>query len=150
MLLEVRSDKLNSVAAVSEETVRQHFHNYGLGAFLDTSIHFVKGFFADTLPRLHKVKTISVLRVDGLFSSTSDILYNLYDRVAIGGFIVVDDYGIEPCANAVDSFRALHHITDELRQIDAHSKAVYWRKSEHVDLQMDVYHRYTSVKRDLH
>ena len=31
-------------------------------------------------------------------------------------------------------------------QIDAHSKAVYWRKSAHVDLQMNVYYRYTFQK----
>jgi O-methyltransferase len=139
--------KLNSVVAVDEEAVRDNFHNYGLGAFLDESIHFVKGFFADTLPHLHRVHTIAVLRMDGdLFSSTSDILYNLYDRVAIGGFIVVDDYGIEQCADAVDSFRNVHQITDTLTQIDSHSKAVYWRKSAHVDLQMDVYYRYTFQK----
>ena len=27
--------------------------------------------------------------------STSDILYNLYERVSLGGFVIVDDYGIE-------------------------------------------------------
>jgi hypothetical protein len=42
------------------------------------------------LPQLHKVKTIAVLSLDGdLFSSTSDILYNPYGTVAIGGFMVV-------------------------------------------------------------
>jgi hypothetical protein len=139
--------KLNSVVAVDEEAVRDNFHNCGLGVFLDESIYFVKGFFADMLQRLHRVHTIAVLRMDGdLFSSTSDILYNLYDRVAIGCFIVVDDYGIEQCAGAVDSFRELHHVTDVLTQIDAYSKAVYWRKSAHVDLQMDVYYRYTFQK----
>ena len=40
--------KQNPVVAVSEEAVRDNFHNYGLSMFLDTSIHFVKGFFADT------------------------------------------------------------------------------------------------------
>ena len=139
--------KLNPLLAVSEEAVRENFRNYGLGAFLDTSVHFVKGFFADTLPRLHQVQTIAVLRLDGdLFSSTSDILYNLYNKVAIGGFIVVDDYGIEQCARAVDSFRDFHEITDTLTQIDVHSKAVYWRKSAHVDLLWDIYHRYTFQK----
>ena len=103
--------KLNPLVAVGEETVRANFENYGLGEFLDTSIHFVKGFFGDTLPHLHQVQTIAVLRLDGdMFSSTSDILYNLYGRVAIGGFIVVDDYGIEQCARAVDLFRELHEI----------------------------------------
>ena len=139
--------KQNPVVAVSEEAVRDNFHNYGLSVFLDTSIHFVKGFFSDTLPRLHKVKTIAVLRMDGdLFSSTSDILYNLYDRVAIGGFIVVDDYHIKQCADAVDSFRNVHGIIDALTQIDTHSKAVYWRKSAHVEVQRDIYEGYTSKK----
>jgi hypothetical protein len=167
--------KLNPLLAVGEETVRANFQNYGLGEFLDTSIHFVKGFFGDTLPHLHQVQTIAVLRLDGdLFSSTSDILYNLYGIVAIGGFIVVDDYGIEQCARAVNEFRELHEIihkstmynvfyskcsnpltfqnlyqeiSDTLTQIDPYSKAVYWRKSAHVHLLWDVYHRYTFQKK---
>ena len=44
-------------------------------------MHFVKGFFADTLQSID-VQHIAVLRMDGdLFSSTSDILYNLYGKV---------------------------------------------------------------------
>jgi hypothetical protein len=32
-------------------------------------------------------------------------------QVAIGGFIIVDDYGIESCSRAVDTFREFHAIS---------------------------------------
>lgn len=139
--------KLNPIVAVSEETVRANFELYQLGAFVDTSVHFVKGFFADSLPHLHQVSSIAVLRLDGdLFSSTSDILYNLYNKVAIGGFVIVDDYEISDCKRAIDHFRELHEIRDPLIEVDPHSKAVYWRKSAEVEIIWDVYHRYTFVR----
>lgn len=79
--------KLNPLVAVSQEEVRATFERYQLGAFLDSSIHFVQGFFADTLPRLRmrQDSAIAVLRLDGdLFSSTMDILFNLYNQVKCG------------------------------------------------------------------
>lgn len=77
--------KLNPLVAVSQEEVRANFERYGLGAFLDSSIHFVQGFFADTLPRIGPGSSIAVLRLDGdLFSSTMDILFNLYNQVTSG------------------------------------------------------------------
>ena len=126
--------KLNPIVAVSEEEVRANFDRYGLGAYLDSSIYFVKGFFADSLPDLREnVTAIAMLRLDGdLFSSTSDILYNLYAHVSIGGFVIVDDYGIEACERAISDFRAYHDVTEPLIQIDNHSNAVYWRKERQV------------------
>jgi len=103
--------KLNDIVAVSQDQVRANFEQYQLGAFLDTSVHFVQGYFADSLPQLGRVDAIAILRLDGdLFSSTMDILFNLYSKVAIGGFVIVDDYGIEQCAHAVDTFREYHGI----------------------------------------
>ena len=99
--------------------MRANFESYQLGDFVDRSIHFVEGFFADSLPHLHQVKSIAVLRLDGdTFASTSDILYNLYNKVAIGGFIIVDDYTIPACARAVHTFREYHEILEPVTQID--------------------------------
>lgn len=115
---------LFSELAVGLDEVAANFLRYGL---LDDQVQFVKGWFKDTLPNL-KSETISVLRLDGdLYESTIDILNNLYSKVSIGGFIIVDDYGaIEACANAINDFRRDHSIGTPLQIID-HS-GVYWRK----------------------
>jgi len=56
------------------------------------NIILTKGFFNDTLPN-HPQRPIALLHVDGdLYQSYKDTLTNLYDRVAIGGLIIFDDF----------------------------------------------------------
>ena len=88
--------------AISLETVKENFRLYDL---LLPNVHFLKGWFKDTLPAA-PIEQIAVLRMDGdLYESTQDILNNLYDKVSPGGAIIVDDYGaIEACAHAVHDF----------------------------------------------
>lgn len=48
-----------------------------------------------------------------------DALVNLYDRVVLGGFIIIDDYGaIQSCQQAVDEFRAAKGISAPIERID--------------------------------
>lgn len=102
------------------DTVRRNFSRYGF----DEGIEFVEGWFKDTLPGLD-VK-LAVLRLDGdLWESTLDTLEPLYSRVSKGGFVIVDDYSLAPCAKAVDRFRSSRHIRGSLTRID--DKAVFWR-----------------------
>lgn len=88
--------------AVSLFEVQENFAVYGLDG---PKVHYLKGWFKDTLPTL-SVQQFSLLRLDGdLYESTMDILENLYDKVAPGGIVIVDDYGaIEVCRQAVDAF----------------------------------------------
>jgi hypothetical protein len=68
--------------AVSLEAVRDNFARYGL---LDEQVVFLKGFFAETLPKA-PVRSLSILRVDAdLYQSTMDVLRNLYSVLSIGG-----------------------------------------------------------------
>jgi O-methyltransferase len=56
-------------------------------------IKLLKGWFKDTLPSA-PIEKIAFLRLDGdIYASTRDAIESLYDRVSIGGFIYVDDYG---------------------------------------------------------
>jgi O-methyltransferase len=108
--------------AVSRRAVEDNFRTYDL---LSDRVRFLEGWFADTLPGA-PVERLAILRIDGdLYASTRDVLVALYDRVAPGGFVVVDDYGFQPCATAVDEFLAERGIADRLRFIDG--DAVYWR-----------------------
>ena len=49
---------------------------------------------------------------------SSDVLDALYDRVAIGGFVIVDDYGRRRVREAVERFRADGGIAEPLERID--------------------------------
>ncbi|MEV7387081.1 TylF/MycF family methyltransferase [Streptomyces sp. NPDC091215] len=115
----------NSVLAVSEEEVRRNFRNYDL---LDEQVRFLPGWFKDTLPSA-PIDALAVLRMDGdLYESTRDTLTNLYPKVSVGGYVIVDDYMMcPPCKDAVDEYRAKFDITDELIEIDR--DGVYWQRT---------------------
>jgi len=107
---------------VSVDEVKKNFERYSL---LDNQVVFVEGYFSDTLPKLDNV--FSLIRLDGdLFESTIDSLVNLYDKVSIGGFIIIDDYGLECCSQAVNQFRSMNNITEPMIQIDEFG--LYWKK----------------------
>jgi O-methyltransferase len=112
--------------AVSIDEVRQNFAKYGL---LDDQVKFLKGFFKDTLPGA-PIKQLAVLRVDGdLYESVTDTLQNLYPKVAVGGFVILDDYySLAPAKRAADEYRKAHGITEALVPIDPSS--VYWQREK--------------------
>ena len=54
----------------------------------------------------------------------------LYAKLSPGGFVIIDDWGIDNICGAkaaVVEFRHNYHITDDIIPIDWHS--AYWRKS---------------------
>jgi hypothetical protein len=110
--------------AVSLEQVQENFRRYGL---LDDQVWFLKGWFSETLPRA-PIERLAVLRVDGdLYESTMDALKNLYPKLSVGGYVIIDDIGSEPpCAKAVEDFRSAHRISSEVKRIDW--TGVYWKK----------------------
>ncbi len=110
--------------AVTQEVVRKNFERFGL---LDSNVKFLKGWFSDTLPSA-SIEQIAVLRLDGdYYSSTMDALTALYDRVEVGGYVIIDDYGdFISCRRAVDEFLQSRHLSPSIVKID--SNGVYWRK----------------------
>jgi hypothetical protein len=114
--------------AVSRDRVETGFRALGL---LDDRVRFLPGWFSETLPGAPIAK-LAVLRLDcDLYESTRDVLTNLYDRVSPGGFVIVDDYGVDTlfdCRAAVDEFRAARGIRAPLEFVDTHCCS--WRKAE--------------------
>jgi hypothetical protein len=114
--------------AASIETVQANFQAFGL---LDNQVRFLKGWFKDTLPNA-PIERLAVMRLDGdYYESTMDALTALYDKLSVGGFVIIDDYAEDlwtNCRQAVDEFRASRGITDELIRVD--SKCSYWRRSK--------------------
>jgi hypothetical protein len=110
--------------AVSLEDVKANFARYGL---LDDQVQFLKGWFKDSLPDA-PIARLAVMRLDGdLYESTMDALVNLYGRLSVGGFVIIDDYQVPACRQAVQDFRNREDITDPIVQIDW--AGVYWRRS---------------------
>lgn len=109
---------------VPRAAVEALFDEFGV---LDDRIEFLQGWFHETLPSL-RGRTFAVLRLDGdLYSSTMLSLENLYSGLSPGGFVIIDDFGIPECRQAVEEFRRANGIEDELVPIDRSS--VYWRRS---------------------
>ena len=144
---------VNSLS-MGEAHVADNFHLYGVPT---NGVHFVKGFFVDSLPGLREQliarnESLSVLRMDGdMYDSTIDILYNLYDLVSVGGYIVIDDFGwtqgtlphshsVWGAKDAVLDFRAIHGIEDlEHVMHDIDGSGAWFRKQREVKLKRKVY-----------
>ncbi|MEA1832984.1 TylF/MycF/NovP-related O-methyltransferase [Methylobacterium durans] len=108
--------------AISCDEVKQNFRNYGL---LDENVVFLEGWFKDTLP-VAPIKKLAILRLDGdMYESTIQALDALYHKVSAGGFVIVDDYQLKPCAQAVHDFRDTHAITSPILPIDGMGS--WWR-----------------------
>ena len=111
---------------MSAEEVRENFARFGL---LDEDVVMVEGWFADTMPGLAEtVGEIAVLRLDGdYYTSTREVIDPLYDKVAPGGFIIVDDYGCyQQARDAIHDFWNERGLEPELIQVDW--TCWYWRK----------------------
>lgn len=108
---------------ISREQVEASFRRYRL---FDDQVVFLEGFFSDTLPTA-PIGQIAVLRLDGdMYESTIVALESLYDRVPPGGYVIVDDLSLPPCARAVEDFRRARGIADPIWNVDW--TGAFWRK----------------------
>jgi hypothetical protein len=90
---------------------------------------FHTGWFQDTVPRVAQtISAISLLRIDGdWYESTKVCLDDLYSKVAPGGYIIIDDYGIfSGCRKATDEFLETKAIRPDIRYSD--SECIFFRK----------------------
>lgn len=110
--------------AVSMEEVKANFVRYAL---LDNQVKFLVGFFHDTLPNA-PIEQLAILRIDAdMYQSTLEVLRNLYPKLSLGGYVIVDDYGgVQECKAAVDDFRQENNITSEIQRIDW--TGIFWQK----------------------
>jgi O-methyltransferase len=111
--------------SVSQDEVRSAFARVGLG---EEGVRFLPGWFRDTLPTVRD-RSWALLRLDGdMYESTIQALENLYPGLAVGGFVIVDDYGAIPqCKQAIEDFRAAHGIDDPIEPVDW--TGAVWRRT---------------------
>ena len=100
----------------SLETVQQTMAQTG---YPEPNIRYVKGKVEDTLPEVSPDK-ISILRLDtDWYESTRCELEVLFPKLAVGGVLIIDDYGHwQGCRKAVDEYFAKHSIKMFLQRID--------------------------------
>lgn len=113
----------------TREAVESNLHRFKLHSSV---VRFVEGRFRETLPG--PIESIALLRIDAdCYSSTSDVLHGLYRHVNPGGFVVIDDWHLPGCRQAVLEFRRSQaieapffgvHRTGSMGQLEE----VYWRK----------------------
>jgi hypothetical protein len=106
------------------EEVQANFTRFGC----EHGLHFVPGFFEDTLPHLPEA-TFAIVRLDSdTYESTLLALRCLYPRLSRGGIMIIDDYAaLDECRRAVDRFRDEEGIVDPLHRVDW--TCVRWQRS---------------------
>jgi O-methyltransferase len=126
---------------ISDEHVMKNFISAGI---IDPEIIFVKGFFSHSMKPLSQLITqLSILRLDGdMYESTVDVLYHLYDKLSIGGYVYIDDYSPHfPARAACEHFFQVHDFLPKI--IEPDSLSGYWKKTEEIQIQ---YWRYVEKK----
>lgn len=70
-----------------------------------------KGWFEETIPAW-RGEPISILRLDGdLYNSTHVCLKHLYPKVMTGGLLIIDDWQLQGCRDAVyDYFTSIKYV----------------------------------------
>lgn len=106
-------------------SVRELLHLAGL---LDSRVRFLLGPPASTLAHIPTEK-VALLHVGGSTSPDllGEVLSTAYDRISVGGFVVIDGYDQPERAAEVDGFRARRGIDEPIEQNDA--GAAVWRKT---------------------
>jgi O-methyltransferase len=79
--------------------------------YAESRIRLIPGRVEDTLPA-EAPEGIALLRLDtDWYESTFHELQHLFPRLAVGGIVIIDDYGhYQGCQKAVDEYFAAHRI----------------------------------------
>ena len=110
--------------AISLAQVRDNFKSFDL---LAGNVIFVQGFFEDSL-KTAPIDKLAVLRLDGdMYGSTMTVLQQLYHKLEVGGFLILDDWLLKGAREALLDFRAAMGIGEEMYE---DFSGVFWRKEQ--------------------
>jgi len=126
------------------DKVKHHFKKFNLNP--DENVQFIKGFFSESLPLWKsKIAKLAVLRLDGdMYESCADIMANLYEKVSVGGYVIVDDWFGFPCKDAVESF--FRHHSQQISVDDVDGTSVYFMKTEPMQVDPTWYENFKKTK----
>lgn len=104
--------------------VRTAFERFDL---LDDRVRFLQGPFTDTLGDA-PISSVALLRIGADAGPASgEILDLLYDRISVGGAVVIEQYDDEACRKAVEELRARRCIAEPIERVGW--AGARWRKS---------------------
>jgi hypothetical protein len=139
-----------SFLEVSQEQVADNFKRFNA---LDDHVHFRKGYFSDSLPKLREElaqqgRSLAVLRGDGdMYESYMDILYNLYDSVSVGGYFICDDCPTMASAQeAIDDFRKQNGITEPIQRVNGSAFGSFWQKESPARVRYETYLKWNKTR----
>ena len=99
-------------------------------------MRFVEGWFGDTLHELHDQRW-ALIRLDAdMYQSTTEALTHLYPNLSPGGFLIVDDYCVPACRQAVHDYREANGVSEPIQRIDW--AGVYWQRESDALVDSDV------------
>jgi len=109
--------------AISADDVKDNFRKFNL---LSENIIFIKGFFETSLQSAD-IQKLAILRLDGdMYGSTMTVLEQLYHKLEIGGYLILDDWLIKGARTALLDFRERMGIKEDLYE---DFSGVFWKKS---------------------
>ena len=114
--------------AIPLNEVMDNFKAYDL---FDDQVVFLPGLFAETLP-LAPIKKLALIRLDGdMYESTITALDALYPKLSPGGYLIVDDYFLSSCRDAIEHYRRKHGIVETIIPVNPEdpNNKVFWRKA---------------------
>ncbi|NNF46974.1 MAG: macrocin O-methyltransferase [Desulfofustis sp.] len=110
--------------AIGLDEVKANFARFEL---LSDQVVFLKGFFEESL-RTASIDNLALLRLDGdMYGSTMTVLEQLYHKLSIGGYLILDDWLLSGARQALLDFRDRVEITEPLCQ---DFSGVYWQKTK--------------------
>lgn len=114
--------------ATSERAVRANFDRCLPGATREVPVRSIVGFFNESLPG--PAQQLALLRVDAdMYTSITDVLERVYDRLAPGGVVVFDDYKFPQAQRAIEDFRARRGVAAPLQFYNETLDVMaYWEK----------------------
>lgn len=116
------------------ESVKRNLINMDLDI---SNIHFIKGWFQDTLPEwASRIEAISLLRLDGdLYESTLVCLRYLYDKVSEGGIVIIDDFALPGCRKAIyDFFEEKKYPIPSFTEVPEGGGPVWFKKTNSISI----------------
>ena len=124
------SDRTDPVNAWSDrwvaklDEVQQNIRRFGI---LDERIRFVVGYFSDSLRNLSQER-FALIRLDSdSYDSVLTSLEYLYPRLSKGGFLIVDDWHLQGCRDAVKDYLTKHAIAEDVHVRDNNA---FWIKQK--------------------
>ncbi len=129
---------LDNNLKVPLKEVKRNFKKFNC---LDDNVVFLAGWFKDTMP-VASIDKLSILRLDGdIYESTIEVLENLYQKLSVGGYCIIDDYYHKGCQLAVKDFRSINKIVEPLIKVDNNplNEVHFWVKREHINLVKTTY-----------